>query len=468
MAKRGRKPKAPYVTQWSEVIHGVRQRVIERDKSGDPTVWHLYPTGRSVPYFGSVRKGDLAAERRAIGRFLRWKAEQEGTPWEQCEGNAPDADAMLAGMMYIRERDQGKRRVGDRSPGDDIQDVVDRRAAKLATEYAAKYRDFIRNLILTDPRKAAAELEIDQLAWLDDLKPPAPSLSLKDLGDIYFNRTLKGSDHWERKMRRIWREFVRLVDVAYIGELTRKSITEYRDAIHLMGKSRAFVVHRFGGVKAILRYAQSEVEYPQEISRVIDLCSVLRLPKKTRMKPMPFKAEHFRKLLEAVEHEPKWKAVFLLALNAAMYPSEVASVLKADIDLDEGTLSADRGKTGVLRVAVLWQRTIDAIRVYQRAEPHQSEYLFVSRTGAPFSDNHITRNFTRRRDAIGIPKKVQFAHIRDGAYSAAYNTPGVGEKEAKALAGHKSGMADHYVVRAPCLVADACKAIERHYFGEVS
>jgi integrase len=442
--------------------------VIERDKSGDPTVWHLYPTGRSVPYFGSVRKGDLAAERRAIGRFLRWKAEQDGTPWEQCEGNTPHADAMFAGMMYIRERDQGKRRVSDLSPGDNIQNVIDRRAAKLATEYATKYREFIRNLILTDPRKAAAELEIDQLAWLNDLKPPAPSLSLREIGDVYFNRTLKGTEHWERKMRRVWQEFEREVGVTYIGELIREHIVQYRDAIQTKGKSRAFVVHRFGGVKAILRHAQSEVEHPKEISRVVDLCSLLKLPRKSQMKPKPIKRNHFHALLDAVEREPKWKAIFLLALNAAMYPSEVAAVKKVDIDFAEGTLSAERGKTGVPRVAVLWKRTIDAIVAYQAAEPHESEYLFVSRTGVRFSDNHVSRNFCRRRDSAGLPRSVQFAHIRDGAYSAAYNAQGVGEKEAKVLAGHRSGMTDHYVTRSPSVVTAACAAIEHYYFGEVA
>jgi len=470
MAKRGRKPLKPYVTQWSEVIPGVRPRIIERDASGEPVVWHLYPTGKSVPYFGAVRKGDLASERKAIGRYLRWKAEQEGTPWEKHEGNTPYGDAVMVGMTYIGERDRGKKH-GQTTSESAIQGIVDRRVAKLSSKYAEKYREFIRDLILTDPRKAAAELGIDQLAWLQDVKPPPPSISLSDIGEMYSRRPLQSSDHWSRKIRRIWQEFIKLVGATYIRDITRESMIRYRDAIYKKqkeGKSRTFVAHRFGGVKAVLRYARSEVERPEEISRVVDLCVVFKLPRKERVAPKPIKPEHFRRLLDAVEGEPKWKAMFLLALNAAMYPSEVAAVKRSNIDLDAGTLSMERGKTGVPRVAVLWRRTINAIRDYQSAEPHESEFVFVSRTGAPFSDNHVSRNFCKRRDAAELPKTLQFAHIRDGAYSAAYNASGVGEKEAKVLAGHKSGMTDHYVVRSPSVVAAACAAIERHYFGETA
>ena len=51
MAKRGRKPQAPYVTMWKEVIEGVRKVIIETGSKREPTVWRLYPTGKSEPYF---------------------------------------------------------------------------------------------------------------------------------------------------------------------------------------------------------------------------------------------------------------------------------------------------------------------------------------------------------------------------------------------------------------------------------
>ena len=83
MAKRGRKPQAPYVTMWKEVIEGVRKVIIETGSKREPTVWRLYPTGKPEPYFGTVRKDDVESERRAVAKFERWKQSKAGTPWEQ-------------------------------------------------------------------------------------------------------------------------------------------------------------------------------------------------------------------------------------------------------------------------------------------------------------------------------------------------------------------------------------------------
>ena len=110
-----------------------------------------------------------------------------------------------------------------------------------------------------------------------------------------------------------------------------------------------------------------------------------------------------------------------------------------------------RGKTGVPRVAVLWRRTVEAIKAYQAEARHESSYLFVGRTGQPYDGNHVGRNFRRIRSEAGVPDDVEFAHIRDGAYSAAFNADGVEEKHAKVLAGHRSGMSDAYVKRNPPL-----------------
>lgn len=454
MAKRGRKPQGPYITMWKEVVEGVRRHVKKPDSSGTPAVWELYPTGKTKPYFGRVHKGDLLSERRALAKFLRWKAEQDGTPWEGHLGDDAFADAAWLGMLH--------------SPSHDL---TDRRVERLAVAYASKYRDFIRDLIRNDPRKAAAELEIEELAWLDRLGPPSTSMSLTDIGELYFSQP-DLSDHWKRKMERMWKEFVRFVDVATVRDVTREQIVGYRSEVrkaYEKDKSPTYVVHRFGCIKAFLRHAVSEADEDKDLKYVLKLCvKLLKPPRKRGVDPEPISRKHFRKLLEAVESEPKWKALLLLSLNAALYPSEVAAVKKVHLDLDKRTLNMHRSKTGLPRLAVLWPRTVEAIREYQAAAPHDSEYVFVSQTGAPYTDNHISRNFCRRRDAIGLPKRVKFAHIRDGSYTAAVEADGVEVKHARVLAGHRSGMDDHYVKRVPRLVTAACEAVEQYYFGDPS
>ncbi len=452
MAKRGRKPQRAYVTMWKEVVEGVRQVVIERDGKGHPTVWRLFPTGLGKPYFGTVRTGDLVSERKTIGKFLRWKAEQDGTPWEQHVGEEATVDAIWHGMLHTPN-----------------QSVADRRVERLVLAYAAKYRDFIRTLILTDPRKAAAELDIEQLAWLTQVQPPEASMPLTEVGSLYFHRRRGLSDHWNRKMQRLWDEFVRCVGVKTVREVMPADIEKYHDQgfdAFNSGKSPTYVAHRFGCVKTILSHALTRGRDQAQLQRVLTLCKMLVPPSKRAADPTPMSPKHFRALLNAVEREPKWKAIFLLALNAALYPSEVAAAKKADVDLAAGTLVMDRGKTGVPRVAVLWARTVEAIREYGTDKPHHSAYVFVSQIGDRYNANHISRNFSRRRDAIGLPSSVQFADLRDGAFTAAFNADGVEEKHAKVLAGHKTGMADYYVKRNPRMVAAASEAIERYYFPE--
>jgi integrase len=125
----------------------------------------------------------------------------------------------------------------------------------------------------------------------------------------------------------------------------------------------------------------------------------------------------------------------------------------------------DRGKTGVPRVAVLWHRTLDAIREYQTPAPHQSVSLFVSRSGVPFNANHMGRNFRRRRAEAGLPDSVTFDSIRDGAYTAATRGGAIVD-QARMLGGHRvSGVSDYYLKRNPQMAAEACAAIEKAYFG---
>ena len=69
------------------------------------------------------------------------------------------------------------------------------------------------------------------------------------------------------------------------------------------------------------------------------------------------------------------------------------------------------------------------------------------------------------RTAAGVSDGVKVSDIRDGAYTAAIEG-GADATHAMLLAGHATGMRDAYVRRNPRMVADACAAIERSYFGD--
>ena len=180
-----------------------------------------------------------------------------------------------------------------------------------------------------------------------------------------------------------------------------------------------------------------------------------------RTDPRPLDRKHLHQLLGVCDE--KWKAVLLLMLNACMYPGEVAQARKSEIDLKKKTLLTRRPKTGVIRAAVLWDRTVEAIKAYQAKEPHGSDFLFISETGLPYNSNHLGRNFRRRREKAGLPDTVTMDMFRDGAFTAAVqgcDNP----VHADVYAGHQSGMRDHYVQRKPQIVAQACDVVEKAYF----
>ena len=112
---------------------------------------------------------------------------------------------------------------------------------------------------------------------------------------------------------------------------------------------------------------------------------------------------------------------------------------------------------------MLWNETVAALTALPRGG---SEYVFVSPTGTRYSKNAKINDFADTlRVKAGVDSSVTWAQIRDGAYTAAAHAPGVDEKFARLLAGHKAaGLQDKYVRRNPEIVKPACDAVYEAYF----
>ncbi|MCP4589927.1 MAG: tyrosine-type recombinase/integrase [bacterium] len=315
-----------------------------------------------------------------------------------------------------------------------------------------------RELILKDPRTFADRVGIPQIGYLEGLKPPEPSPALKEIGAIYQDKA-QITRHERGRSKTFWAEFQKAVAVKTIREITQEHIVSYCDAVMSAGQSQTWIKHRFAKVKTVLRFAQNRTKTPEDIERVLTFCRMLSPPRRNAADPHPIGREDFRALLDIADD--KWKAVLLCALNFCMYGKEVADIEKPEIDLTNGTLLTDRNKTGVTRIAVLWDRTRSAIR---NAPRHRPSRLFLNRAATPYHPDHIRRGFDRLRKAAGVADTVKFSDIRDGAYTAAVQS-GADMTLAKLLGGHATGVSDYYVRRNPKMVVDACKAIERAYFA---
>jgi integrase len=170
-------------------------------------------------------------------------------------------------------------------------------------------------------------------------------------------------------------------------------------------------------------------------------------------------------LYTAVKDQPEAKAMLLVALNFCFYPIDLARLQWSEIDMDRGTFSAKRGKTKVARVAVIWPETLEVLKQLKRSEADDCAFHTV--TGRPHNDNTTRKWFYDLRDGLkDMPKTVQMADLRDGAYTEAVQGEGVEFVHAQILAGHRApGMSDMYVRRNPKMVAKACDAVRRAYLA---
>ena len=454
---RGR-PAKHYTTSWGETISGLSQRANGR----------FYPVGRSDISFGND-------ELIAINKYRRWLKENGGehtpgkgvlVPYDENTLKAlfPDDRIPIGGDRMTRAELEQWFKMNP--PGDGQMMVT--------TEILRAYeRNRIRHLILTDPKQAAAEMDIAHIAWYPE-KPEKLQWNLAELCEYYLtNKRSRSGERLDKKHQknsaRWWKDFLDCIGVNEVRDISFSMIKKFYDQI--MGRfdaknlSADSVRLRFAKVKTVFKYGMDQAGKKQdkhELRRVLDMCAILQAPASISH-PRPIDPSDFRALLEAAG--VRERAVLLLGLNAAMHAGEVSNTLKSDVNLKKRKLESRRSKNAQPRVAWLWKRTVDAISDYQKKQGlNHSDYLFVSRTGRPLSGESIRQLMVTLRKQAALSKDVTFEGLRDAAYGIAEQ---VDAHHAKFIAGHKTGMSDKYVLRQadnPC-VKDCCNAIEKHFFG---
>lgn len=317
----------------------------------------------------------------------------------------------------------------------------------------------VRQLILKSPEYVAKMTGIEQLAYLGSIQKPDDSPTLEEVGTLYFTKA-KITGSWRTKSKLFWTQFGDDVAVRTLRDISQESMIAYRDHVLEKSDNPTYAKHRFGCIKTILRFPRTHGKWALDCDRALAFAAVLVPPESVAMNPRPISRDHFAKLLEEAKDNSALQAILLLALNACMYGKEVSDVRWRDLDLVNATLVMHRQKTKVPRVAVLWQRTAQALEKM----PRVSDCPFLTATTKqPHNANTINKLFRTLKRSLGL--EVDFNHLRDGAFTAAIGGQGVQWQHAQVLAGHRTGMADAYVLRNPRLVADACKAIEAAYFG---
>lgn len=235
------------------------------------------------------------------------------------------------------------------------------------------------------------------------------------------------------------------------------------------GDAPKTLAHRFEYVQRLFNYAIKKQIDADECKRVVAeiVSAKTELPDLRNLNPNPISLDDFHALLAV--SDAKWTTILITALNLCYYPIDIRTLPKAAINFATGVVIFDRAKTGqTTRVGILWEQTRQALREYMQSEPHNAASVFITQYGTPYTAQGLRTAFRFLRDKTDVDRGIELAHVRDGAYSAAIEG-GATETIAKILAGHKiSGMSDAYIKRNPKMVAEACEAIEQHYFGKRS
>lgn len=380
----------------------------------------------------------------AIARFTKW---QESKANPELGTVQIEVDPVVAARSLARRA---------KATGSATMTVKRDNALNVVTDPSlrAEQWTWLRQQILDRPQWVAKMVGIEQVGYLQDLPKPTPSPTLEEVGQLYINKP-KLSANWKAKAKIFWREFCECVRVQTLRQIEQEHVIDYADLVLERGESPTYIRQRFGTIKTILNYPTKRGKWALDCKRALAFCSVLVAPKANATDPKPIARDDFRALLDKADEQTR--AILLLALNCCMYAGEVAALHWSDIDLDKAVLSTARNKTGIVRVATLWPETIAALKQL----PRKTDAVFLTEAGSQADYLCVYRLFKIVRKAAGL-ETVQFSHLRDGSYTSAVEA-GVDLNVCRLLAGHATGISDHYIKRRPTMVAAACDAIHRAY-----
>jgi len=417
--------------------------------------WHTrsrrFYVGRSAPRYYFKRRGlaDLEYYRRAIHEFIQYARER----MEQ----APEPVRVFPYTM---------------------------RNGSAAFDWSIDFEApiigrIVGKWILDNPVRAAEKTGIPELAFLDKLQAPLPSLKVADLLDTHVALKAKSkskplSPDTIRNLTQYHKVFADAVQVRTLREITQEDIQRWAGVVWAEYEagtgSPATVRNKIQALITILGHLARKNRDKAECERVLALIHELDLPEAPADNPQPISRDDFQALLDAADKHASphyWRAVLLCSLNGLLKNTDVRIMRKADINWKTGVVCFRRNKTGVLRIFTLWPETREALKAYLEANPHNHEQVFIAASGKPHTQKSFGNSFIRFRDFAGV--SVAHEQIRDGGYTEAITiatTEKIDTRLCKIVGAHKTDIADKYVLRNPRMVKPACEAIYKAYMDK--
>ena len=435
-----------YVTSWGETIVGLHRR-------GDGR-W--YPVAKPNHVFTQ------SDERLAIHKFRLWEAEQKnGGPLSSDEAMQLNLRKLEAWQRWVEMHPEAAEQIQT-----DIEAAVIGERLRLT------------DLIKTNPKQAAIELDYEPLENLLFIQRPKPSITLAEIRKLY---NIAKKDEIEpvdlTKFNKYWDEFAAFVKVRTVDLLDFELFDAYSKKIRSdqakpskktkQPRKNTYTRARFLTIKTYINFAYESRKIDAQLWNRLrqDWKQPLKAPPAPRGTPKTLTPEEFQAIFGKAETDLD-RCLVLMGVNAALTPIDIKRLLWDHVDdhhLVFTRVKKDANdKQGTLRVAYLWDRTVRALKKLREAsdDPH----VFVSREGNPLSISASNDHFVALRDAAGVKRPLTFKHLRKSAATLASKNGTV--TQYRVLLGHRISAEDEaYILSNPDYVKEPCLAIERHYFG---
>jgi len=445
------RPQTEYRASWGDKIQGLTRLADKRWKvSGPPII-----------------KFTEADERLAVARFYELRAKQQGRSSEVIPMATIDQDGNFIGTLPPTSPNASKLGgtflpSGTSSvPAEEFTnrivlngDVLEFQGHPVNTDMLFAW---FRGQIIKRPKWVAERVGIEQIGYLTNIMPPKPSPRLDELIDLYV--TKPGLSHAEANRAKLfWKDFTKATGATTVREIDHDAVIRYEKKVLAGGFSPKYIHHQYGGIRTILSYAIKRGTAIVDCRHALDCTILLEIKNHTPLDPKPITPADFWAIhAQAIKaQDDTFATLMLTALNMAAYGGEVSALRWDEINMATGEVVTRRPKTGVSRVAVLWPETLVGLKKL----PRLRDQVFMS-VRRSYTTNTVIKLWKKYRAAAELPADLKFSQLRDAAFTVANN---VSLDQARVLAGHRIGMADHYIRRAPQFVAPACMAIRAAFF----
>ncbi len=307
-----------------------------------------------------------------------------------------------------------------------------------------------------------------------------------------------------RYCKSFWEQFCSIVNVPYLEQITLDHIKVYKAHLTNLKRtnklSKRWLKGRYEAVRRIVRHTKLHIKNKDIVNHVLDDMTILTVRKaRGKANPQPISKQEFKLFMDYFNGEldkaksisakirySKWIALFLIAANTCSYFKDMVDMTiskkpgQLGLDFKNKTLAMYREKKDTIKIAVLWDETIEAIKRFREYQGCKTKYVFETRiridkfgkktggqqnTASRLRDEfwrNIRPKVAEHYDNDGL-LKIKFEHIRDAGFTACAKAK-LHIEQRNYVSGHKNrGDDDNYLLREPELAEPACDAMYDYF-----